>query len=117
MIGGIHDSLSGLVAGQKKIVTAAHNSANANSDGFKKNRVVLQENSPSGVKASLETVKSPGPVAFEETSEGLVEVEKSNVDLGEEAVRLLEGKHLFQANLSVLRTQNSVLGTLLDIVE
>jgi flagellar basal-body rod protein FlgC len=118
MIGGIYDSLSGLAAAQKKIVTAAHNTANANTEGFKKHRVVMQEVHPQGgVEATIERVNTPGPVFPKETEAGLVQVELSNVDLGEEAVNLLLGKRLFEANLSALNTQNKALGSLLDIVE
>ena len=118
MVGGIYDSLSGLAAAQKKIVTSAHNTANANTEGFKKHRVVLQEaNSQGGVEATLERVNTPGPIYTRETEAGLVQVEQSNVDLGEEAVNLLLGKRLFEANLNALNIQNKTLGSLLDIVE
>ncbi|MCH8040870.1 MAG: flagellar biosynthesis protein FlgC [Nitrospinae bacterium] len=117
MIGAIYTSLSGLAAAQTKIVTAAHNTANANTDGFKKQRVVFQETQPQGVEATVERVNTPGPVFFKETEAGSLAVELSNVDLGEEAINLMLGKRLYEANLNVLKTQNRLLGSLLDIVE
>ena len=117
MIGAIYTSLSGLAAAQTKIVTAAHNTANANTDGFKKQRVVFQETQPQGVEATVERVNTPGPVFFKETEAGSVAVELSNVDLGEEAINLMLGKRLYEANLNVIKTQNRLLGSLLDIVE
>ncbi len=117
MIGAIYTSLSGLAAAQTKIVTAAHNTANANTDGFKKQRVVFQETQPQGVEATVERVNTPGPVFFKETEAGSLAVELSNVDLGEEAINLMLGKRLYEANLNVIKTQNRLLGSLLDIVE
>ena len=117
MIGAIYTSLSGLAAAQTKIVTAAHNTANANTDGFKKQRVVFQETQPQGVEATVERVNTPGPVFFKETEAGSLAVELSNVDLGEEAINLMLGKRLYEANLNVIKTQNQLLGSLLDIVE
>ena len=117
MIGGIYASLSGLAAAQTKIVTAAHNTANANTEGFKKQRVTYEEGDPLGVEASVETVETPGPVFFQEQDNGLVATEQSNVDLGEEAINLLLGKRLYEANLRSLDVQNQVLGNVLDINE
>ncbi len=117
MIAGIYSSLSGLAAAQTKITTAAHNTANANTDGFKKQRALHQEVQTQGVATTIEQVDTPGPVIFRETEKGLIEVEQSNVDLGEEAVNLLVGKRLYEANLKALDLQNQALGSVLDIVE
>ena len=117
MIGGIYASLSGLTAAQTKVVTAAHNTANANTEGFKKQRVTYQEVDPLGVEATIDTVENPGPVLFEETENGLGATEQSNVDLADEAINLILGKRLYEANLRALDIQNKVLGNVLDINE
>ena len=117
MIGGIYASLSGLAAGQTKVVTAAHNTANANTEGFKKQRVLFQEVEPQGVEATIDTVGTPGPVIFREGENGLVSTEQSNVDLAEEAVNLILGQRLYEANLRALEVQNETLGNVLDIRE
>ena len=118
MVSGIYSSLSGLAAAQTKITTAAHNTANANTDGFKKHRALHQEVQPQGgVTTTVEQVDTPGPVIFRETENGLTPVEQSNVDLGEEAVNLLVGKRLYEANVRALDIQNKTLGSVLDIIE
>jgi len=117
MIGGIYSSLSGLVAAKTRITTAAHNTANANTDGFKKQRTLHQDVQPQGVATTVEQVNTPGPVIFRQSDNGLVEVERSNVDLGEEAVNLLVGKQHYEANLRALDLQNRTVGSVLDIVE
>ena len=117
MISGISNSLSGLAAAQSKINAAAHNIANANTDGFKKTRAILEESAAGGVQVTLDTVHTPGPISFKETDQGVVPIELSNVDLAEEMVELIVSKHSFQANLGALRIQDDILGSLLDIVE
>lgn len=117
MVSGIYASLSGLAAAQTKIVTAAHNTSNANTEGFKKQRVTLENVSPLGVEATIETDNTPGPVFLKDTDDGFVATEQSNVDLGEEAINLILGKRLYEANLRALDIQNQVLGNVLDINE
>ena len=118
MISGIYSSLSGMAAAQTKITTAAHNTANANTDGFKKHRALHQDVQPQGgVTTTIEQVDTPGPVVYRETESGLIEVEQSNVDLGEEAVNLMLGKRIFEANVRALGIQTKTLGSLLDILE
>jgi len=117
MIDAIFTLRSGLAAVQTKIVTAAHNTANANTEGFKKQQVIFQETQPQGVEATVEQVNTPGPVFFKETEGGSLAVELSNVDRGEEAINLMLGKRLYEANLNAIKTPNRVLGNLLDIVE
>ena len=117
MFSGISSSLSGLAAAQSKINTAANNIANANSVEFKKTRTVFEEASPNGVQVTLEKVDTPGAVVFQESDQGLIEQELSNVNLEEELVDLLIGKRSFEANLSAINLQDEALGSLLDIIE
>lgn len=118
MVSGIYSSLSGLAAAQTKINAVAHNTANANTDGFKKHRALNQEVQPQGgVTTSVEQVNTPGPAVFRETENGLTQFEGSNVDLGEEAVNLLIGKRFYEANLRALKIQNDTVGSVLDILE
>ena len=117
MLSGIASSLSGLMAAQTKLATSAHNVANANTDGFKKHRVVLEEASQGGVRATIEVPETSGPVVFKETTSGVNPVELSNVDLGEAMVDLLTTKRFFEANLGALEAQHQTLGSVLDILE
>ena len=43
-------------------------------------------------------------------------LEQSNVDLGTEAVKLIMIQRSFQANLSVIRTEDEIKGDLIDII-
>ncbi|HET98164.1 MAG TPA: flagellar biosynthesis protein FlgC [Desulfurivibrio alkaliphilus] len=116
MVSGIHSALSGLLALQKKTAATAHNTANVNTDGYKKVRVTLAETTPpGGVEARAEVVATPGPLVQEQTAAGPELVEKSNVDLAEELPNLMLSRRYYQANLKVVQTEDERLGSLLDI--
>ncbi|MBU0673054.1 MAG: flagellar basal body protein [Proteobacteria bacterium] len=115
MISTSYSALSALRAFSKKLDVTANNTANADSDGFKKSKVTLEETVPAGVTSRVETITDPGPMVFEQTSQGEMPVEKSNVELTEELPNLLLTRRFFQANLKTIETEGEMLGSLLDI--
>ena len=75
--------------------------------------------SPSGVQADVVADQNGYSVIYDPSSsfanaDGFTAV--PNVDLAAEAVKLTEIKILYKANLSVMRTQNEMMGDLLDII-
>jgi flagellar hook protein FlgE len=90
-------ALSGLQAAQTHMGSAAHNIANAATPAFRR-QVVAQQTAPSG---GVTTQIQRAPRAGEALIEDMV------------ALKLNE--RLFAANLSVLRTRDRMLGTLLDV--
>ena len=115
MIQGINSSLSALLGLQKKLESTANNVANVDSDGYKKTRVTLLEGAQGGVTANVQKVEDQGPLAYEQTAKGDQLVEKSNVDLTQELPDLMITKRSYQANLKAIRTEDEMLGSLLDI--
>jgi len=115
MITAYQSALSGLQAFATKINSNANNIANANSEGFKKTKVLLSESAPGGVKASVDKVESPGNTMLEQTSQGMEVVELSNVELGSELPEMLLNSHFYKANLKTVKTADEMSGTLLDI--
>ena len=115
MIVGMYSSISGLRAFEKQLDSIADNVANVNTDGFKKTRVTLYEGKPLGVTPQVERISTPGPRVYENTGNGQETVEKSNVDLGEELPRLMLTKRYYQANLRLIRTEDEMHGSLLDV--
>jgi flagellar hook-associated protein FlgK len=89
-------ALSGLHAAQTRIGSSAHNIANAVTPGFRR-QVVAQQTVPNGGVATT-TARAP----------------EAGDALAEDLVALKLAQHLFTANLKVLRTQDQMLGTLLD---
>jgi flagellar hook-associated protein FlgK len=89
-------ALSGLQAAQTQAASAGHNIANALTPDFRRQVVAQQAVAGGGVATQIERA----PVAGDALAEDLV------------ALKLAQ--HLFTANLKVLRTQDQMLGTLLD---
>lgn len=115
MIAGIQSALSGLQAYTRKVENNANNVANVNPLGFKKNRVLLAEQAPQGVRASVEQVDTPGAMVAEQTSRGTEMVELSNVDIGEEFPDMMRNVHGYKANLKTVQAADAMLQGLLDI--
>jgi flagellar basal-body rod protein FlgC len=117
MITGISSSISALVAFGKKMAVTANNVANLQSEGFKKSRVLLEEESHGGVGAQIESVSTPGVVITEENEQGMAEKELSNVDLEKEILETILTQRGYQANLKTAETEDEMLGFLLDTKE
>lgn len=115
MISAVQAALSGLQAYQTKLANNANNIANANSEGFKKSRVVLEDQQPQGVTATVEKVDTPGAQVQQQTSDGYDIVELSNVDLGEELTEQMVSHHSFSANLKTLQVADEMVENLIDI--
>ncbi len=117
MISGISAGLSALKALTVKTNSIADNTANINTDGFKKTRVTLHEGAPGSgtVNAYVQRLDTPGPKVYEQTSRGETLIEKSNVDLTEELPALMLNRRYFEANIKTIQTQDQMLGSLLNI--
>ena len=117
MISGIYNALSGLFAFRTKIDVTAHNVANLDTDGFKKSRVVMEEQPSGGVRARIEPVNTPGSMILDPSSSGSRIVEKSNVDISEAMIDLITARRSYEANLATIKTENELLGGLLDTLD
>jgi flagellar hook protein FlgE len=116
MISALSNTISALGAFGKKMGVIANNVANASSEGFKKSRAVLQEADSGGVKVEITRVETPGPVVAEETTEGIQETELSNVNLEEEIPNSLLTEKMFAANTKTVKTEEEMIGSVLDIL-
>ena len=116
MILPLNSSITALQAHVKKLGVTAHNIANVNSEGYKKYRATMEEDSLGGVRVDIGRVNSPGhPYEVFENGQSVVK-ETSNVDLTEEIPNLMIAQRGYEANLKTIQTQEKVLGSLLDIV-
>lgn len=116
MIAGITSALSGIQSGGRMLNVGAHNIANAQTEGFKRTRVLPLESAAGGVTVTLDKDVRSEPHFFS-NEEPFILREGSNVDLGEEIVSSLQATNLIEANLASFNIQDKVLGTLLDITE
>ncbi|EYC52409.1 flagellar basal body rod protein [Hylemonella gracilis str. Niagara R] len=89
--------ISGLQAAQLRLDSAAHNVANLNTNGFRR-QTVTQADLPdlSGTRASVGKAEQEG------------------VALEAEVVEQMSATYAFKANLKSIQTQDDVLGSLLD---
>ncbi len=115
MITGIYTALSGLQAYSTRVANNANNIANVNTEGFKKDRVILSAQPPQGVRATVEEVNAPSPAVTEMTDQGSEMVKQSNVDLGEEIPDLVVNQHSYSANLKTIETTDQMMQSLLNL--
>ena len=88
---------SGLQAAQLQLQSSAHNIANLQTDGFKRQAVAQQARPDgAGVDASVQRAAQPGAA------------------LEADVVGQLAAKNAFLANLAVFRTGEQLLGSLFD---
>lgn len=89
-------ALSGMQAARLQLDAAAHNVANAQTPGFRRQQVELSTQTDGGVQAQVRTAAQAG------------------ASLETDMVAQLQAKNAFMANLAVFRTANRMAGALLD---
>jgi flagellar basal-body rod protein FlgC len=122
-------ALSGLRVQQTRLDAAANNIANATTSGrvptqadpastvYKPLTVSMTALNAGGVSAQVSANPDAYSVSFSPddphaNAEGLIAV--PNVDLVSESVNIMTVKAAFKANLSIIKTQDQMLGDLLD---
>jgi flagellar basal body rod protein FlgG len=115
MISAMNSSLSALSAFARKQESVAANTANVNTDGFKKTRTTIESDVAGTVRPQVSRVDTPGPLAYEQSPDGYQLVEKSNVDIAEEMPEAMLNNRFYQANLKVLQVSGDMMGSLLDV--
>ena len=88
---------SGLSANQARLDTSAHNIANLDTDGFRRQQVVQETQASDGVSTRLRQTDQPGE------------------NLAQDLVNQQVALYNFKANIQVLKTGDQVLGSLLDM--
>ncbi len=89
--------LSGLNAASLQLQSSAHNIANTQTPGFRRQLVQQSAEPAGGVRASVATSAVPGEA------------------LAEDIVNQLQASALYSANLQTLRVERDMLGSLLDV--
>jgi flagellar basal-body rod protein FlgC len=108
-------ALTALSSFVRKLDVTANNIANVNTEDFKKSRAVLEEAYPSGVKVSVSQVNTPG-MSLPADESHPDSKETSNVVLEDELVDLIVTQHMYDANLTTIRTEEEMRGTVLDLI-
>lgn len=116
MMNAIGSSLSGLRAFGIKMAVHSNNVANVESEEFKKSRTLMEEGEHGGVQVEIDKIDDPGPVVYEMRDGERIEKELSNVDLAEEIPQTIPAQRGYEANLTMIKTRDEMLGAVLDIV-
>ena len=116
---------SALDAMSVTMAVTANNVANLDTDNFQSQRVNLStaEDAQGVQVASISQDTTPGsPIPGSASGDtvsisdaGKAMAETSNVDLTRESVTMIEASRGFEANIAVIRTQDALTGTLLDM--
>lgn len=90
-------ALSGLHAASTSLASSAHNIANAQTPGFRRQLTAQAAQPEGGVRVSLTQAAEAGE------------------SLAEDVVQQMVARHAFEANVLTLKTQDRMLGSLLDV--
>ncbi len=101
---------SALAAGMLRQQVAASNIANANTPGYRAQRVEQRTGPGGGVSA---TVEPPPEPLYDRRGQTLEQI--NDVNLAKEAVDLKESQHQVQVNAAALKRAYETQGSLLDI--
>lgn len=112
----INSSASALKAFGTKMAVSANNVANVNSEDFKKSRALVTEGENDSVKVDISRVNTEGPLVTETFNNERVQRELSNTDIAEEFTQQIMTQYGFEANTRTIRTQDEMLGTIIDLV-
>jgi flagellar hook protein FlgE len=98
----ISNNISSMMANQSYLNNGANNIANSNTDGFIPNSTVLKQSSNDSVVANSRVASDTGS-------------QKSQTDLNKEIPDQIVAQNGFSVNSSAIKTQDEMLGTLLDM--
>lgn len=108
-----NSSISGIRAATDMLGVSAHNIANINTHGYKKQHINLRSDDNSGVIVGITESTETGPLYKNARGET---IETSNVNYIEEVVTQIKARHLFSANVAALKHANEVQETIMDII-
>ena len=111
----MNTSLSGIKAGIELYNTTAHNTANVNTDGYKKIDAKLSEAKGGGVTVSI----GKGRIDAQNSAyklPGNNNVERSNVDLAEEAVGAIIAEYQVKANIEAFKAADEMEESIFEIL-
>ena len=95
-----NSSVSGIRAAIDMLGISAHNTANINTDGYKKQRVNLRDDHDSGVIVDITESTEKGSLYKNKRGDM---VEASNVNYVEEIVAQINARHLLSANAAAIK--------------
>jgi len=108
-----NSSVSGIRAAIDMLSISAHNTANINTDGYKKQRANLRDGHDRGVIVDITENTETG--SLYKNKRGDI-VEASNVNYAEEIVTQINARHLLSANAAAIKRIDDAQESLMDII-
>ncbi|MDC1122551.1 flagellar basal body rod C-terminal domain-containing protein [Nitrospinaceae bacterium] len=117
MLGPTFSALTGLNNASKRLQNSANNLSNVQTVGFKKGEINSVENKTGGTRVnSISKVNTQGGLIPTNNPLDLaIEGKGSNVDIAEEMVDQIVAKAAFKANFNIIKANDEMIGSLLDI--
>jgi flagellar basal-body rod protein FlgC len=109
---GFNASLSAIYASVELMNVSAHNTANINTDGYKKVNATLNEGKNGGVVVTIGNNEQTGPAYQVQTTD---EDQPSNTDYVEEVAAQITAEHLLKVNIEVIRALDEMNESIIDI--
>ncbi len=109
----LNTSLSAIYASIELLNVSAYNTANVNTDGFRKINATLNEGKNGGVVVKIGENEQSGPAYQVQT---IGESEPSNTDIAEESVNQILAETMLKANIEMIKTLDEMDKSLLDIL-
>ncbi|BCO10065.1 hypothetical protein GF1_24410 [Desulfolithobacter dissulfuricans] len=115
MISSVQSALSGLQASGARLSAVASNVANMNTEGYRRTRVLFEEQKTGGVLAVPEKVDIPGLSIPVEVRSELEMVEQSATDPARELSDMRQARIMYQAQLKTITAEKAMEDSVLDI--
>jgi flagellar hook protein FlgE len=116
MISAIGNTISALNAYGTGLNVKANNIANADSENYKKSRATYLEGENGDVTVDISKIGLESELLAMSGTDTITEPQPSNVELAEEIPGIMIDQKGFEANLSVIKTKDQMLGSILDII-
>lgn len=107
-------AISGIRAAFNVLAVSAHNTANINTEGFKKQRALLTEGKNGEVVTKIDKKDTRNGSVYQSTSQDTVDT--SNVDITQEIAGQINANHLSSANIAAFKVFDDVQKGLIDIM-
>ncbi|MDY0362931.1 MAG: flagellar basal body rod C-terminal domain-containing protein [Desulforegulaceae bacterium] len=116
MISSIGSSQAALRAYSTQLHANSNNIANVNSQEFKRQDAVINQDSNNQPTAQVRNDNTPGPFRQTISEDGMQKFqEMSNTDLAKEMTGMISAQNSYSANLKTIQTQSEMTGTIIDI--
>lgn len=111
MISSVTSSVSAIKAAIKTYEVSARNTANVNTDGYKKDTARISE----GEYGVVVSIEKGGAIKDKYGDSDNKKVKPSDVNMAEETTEQINAKHMISYNAAVIKTADEMTGSLLDV--